>query len=119
MKAEHLDKSLKDGMEGTGQTRGIFSGTRTLLGCCTLEMDERAGNNNTQSSDLGGGDAINQMQARERRDGFKHRWRAAEEGEQIMGSLLVLLCSNARGAFRSGTDPAFVRPEAPTVKSPL
>lgn len=84
-----------------------------------LEIDERAGNNNAQSSNLGGDDAINQMQARERRGGFKHSWHGAEKGEQIMGSLLVLLCSNARGAFRSGTDSAFVGPEVPTVKSPL
>lgn len=88
--------------------------------CCTLEMDERAGNSNAQSSDLGGGDAINQMQAWKERDGFKRSWHGAEEGgEQIMSSLLVLLCLNTRGTFRSGTDPAFVGPEAPTVESPL
>ena len=58
------------------------------------------------------------MEARKWRDGFKHSWLGAEEGEKIMGLLLVLLCSNARGAFRSGTDSAFVGPEAPIVKSP-
>ena len=53
---------LIEGMGGKGQTAAVFYGARI---CSTLHTGSRreSGNNNTRSPDLGGGDAINQMQA--------------------------------------------------------
>lgn len=73
-----------------------------------LEVDEGAGNNNTQSSDLGGGDGINQRRAQKGRAGLSLAdVRAEEGGERSYEFTFGFAEFDARGTFGSGTDPSF------------